>query len=304
VSDDDIKSSVLHGERPAGVAARRTAVQQRYKQPRPSKTACSLPSALALVVRLGVQRLTSARHTAAGWGNLMRQKEEEASAGGAGGAECALSDAELARLLDREHVYADDIASGADAGEGWAALGCPALPQPGQLGLCLELPCWQERLKKANLLRLLLCTRHSFLLGCAVALPHPSLISGPPHHPPPTQTATLLGEVRAGGAAAMKFDGGDGGGDGGPASAAQDAEMEAAMLRLIQERARKYEADKAVRTAGLRCSCCACRRGGALVLRGEDAPPAAQRTVARKTLSRSTPTLPWKSNPPSCAARP
>ena len=34
------------------------------------------------------------------------------------GADLALSEADLAKLLDRTHVFADDLASGADAG-GW-----------------------------------------------------------------------------------------------------------------------------------------------------------------------------------------
>ncbi|KAL4854430.1 Chromodomain-helicase-DNA-binding protein 3 [Chlorella vulgaris] len=117
-----------------------------------------------------------------GWGNLMRQADEDRQGGSA--ADTSLSEVELARLLDREHVFADDLASGADA-------------------------------------------------------------------------ATLLGEVRAGGAAAMKFDGGsDGGSDGGAQGEEEGgsgraldaaAEMEAAMKQLLSERARQYEADKAAK---------------------------------------------------------
>lgn len=49
----------------------------------------------------------------AGWGNIMRQEEEE---GREGGVDLRLGEAELASLLDRDHVFKDDIASGADAG--------------------------------------------------------------------------------------------------------------------------------------------------------------------------------------------
>ncbi|PSC69245.1 chromodomain-helicase-DNA-binding 3 isoform X2 [Micractinium conductrix] len=90
-----------------------------------------------------------------GWGNLMHQAGEDGKAG-----DVALSDADLARLLDREHVFADDQATGADA-------------------------------------------------------------------------ATLLGEVRAGAAAALQFDGGDKGAapaDGG--ATGLNPEMEAALLKL------------------------------------------------------------------------
>jgi hypothetical protein len=67
----------------------------------------------------------------------------------------------------------------------------------------------------------------------------------------PPAAATLLGEVRAGGAARLTFDGEGGEGSGGDAQQQQtpegpDAAMEAAMLALIRERARKYEQDKAV----------------------------------------------------------
>ena len=50
----------------------------------------------------------------AGWGNLMAQAAQDGK--GKGGAELAmLSEADLARLLDRGCIYADDRASGADA---------------------------------------------------------------------------------------------------------------------------------------------------------------------------------------------
>ncbi|PSC71333.1 chromodomain-helicase-DNA-binding 3 isoform X1, partial [Micractinium conductrix] len=109
-----------------------------------------------------------------GWGNLMHQAGEDGKAG-----DVALSDADLARLLDREHVFADDQATGADA-------------------------------------------------------------------------ATLLGEVRAGAAAALQFDGGDKGAapaDGG--ATGLNPEMEAALLKLVQERHNQYEAEKAAQVENL-----------------------------------------------------
>lgn len=51
--------------------------------------------------------------TAAGWGNLMQQADED---GKGGGPDPALSEEALARLMDRSHVFTDDLASGADAG--------------------------------------------------------------------------------------------------------------------------------------------------------------------------------------------
>jgi hypothetical protein len=44
----------------------------------------------------------------------MKQAASDGQAGDA--ADLALTDAELARLLDRSHVYPGDLASGADAG--------------------------------------------------------------------------------------------------------------------------------------------------------------------------------------------
>eukprot|EP00887_Chlorella_sp_A99_P000453 scaffold17.g453.t1 len=48
----------------------------------------------------------------AGWGNLMREAEADARQDAA---TARLSEAELARLLDRERVYPDDVATGVDA---------------------------------------------------------------------------------------------------------------------------------------------------------------------------------------------
>ncbi len=90
---------------------------------------------------------------------------------------------------------------------------------------------------------------------CAVLAPISRACSSSPFPPlPPHPAATLLGEVRSGGAAELTFEqagsgdaqeGGGGSTKGGLPGSSSD--MEAAMVRLIQQRARKYEQDKAVR---------------------------------------------------------
>lgn len=74
----------------------------------------------------------------------------------------------------------------------------------------------------------------------APALAEPGTSIGP--------AATLLGEVRAGGAAAMRFEAGgeeEQAGRQQAQQAQQDVEL-AKMLRLIEERRQKFEADRAV----------------------------------------------------------
>ncbi len=66
--------------------------------------------------------------------------------------------------------------------------------------------------------------------------------------PTPFPAAALLGEVRAGGAAAMRFEASGEGEEAGQEAARkaeQDAEL-ARMMQLIEERRRKFEADRAV----------------------------------------------------------
>ena len=178
----------------------------------------------------------------AGWGNLMRAAEEDGKGGK--GAELALSEAELAQLLDRQHVFADDLASGADAG---GRLVVCIAHQISNLGAVLfGVVCG------SSCVCLLACPSHAGLPSPRPALAaRPTCLTSPsPPLPPSHPAATLLGEVRAGGAAALKFEreaSGEVGEEGGGAGAAgANPEMEAAMVRLIQQRARKYEQDKAV----------------------------------------------------------
>lgn len=90
-------------------------------------------------------------------------------------------------------------------------------------------------------------------------------------HSSPT-AAALLGEVRAGQAATMRFEGpgadGAAAGEGGQQKEAPegvDQAMEAAMLGLLAERAKQYEAEQQARF--VRCAVARCAVHAALISR-------------------------------------
>lgn len=125
----------------------------------------------------------------------MRQAEADV---GREGADLALGEADLERLLDRRHVLPGDVAAGGDAGAGGRGVGSSGKVHWGR-------GC--ERYSKA-----LLNTPRGPPLA---ALPTPANPCA--SHPMPPPAAALLGEVRAGNAAHMTFeaaaeDKGEGGG--------------------------------------------------------------------------------------------